>query len=97
MALANYENAPVVISESLAAGKPVISTNVGGISEFINDSNGILIKPGDETALTEIMNFLLDHLADYNTKSIKSSAQQKFSYHSVGTEIYTIYKTILKK
>ena len=92
----NYENAPVVISECLAAGKPVISTNVGGISEFINDSNGILIKPGDETALTENMNFLLDHLADYNTKSIKSSAQ-KFSYHSVGTEIYTIYKTILKK
>ncbi len=93
----NYENAPVVISECLAAGKPVISTNVGGISEFINDSNGILIKPGDETALTESMDFLLDHLADYNTKSIKSSALQKFSYHSVGTEIYTIYKTILKK
>lgn len=93
----NYENAPVVISESLAAGKPIISTNVGGISEFINESNGILIKARDEAALTENMNFLLDHLADYNTKSIKSSAQQKFSYHSVGNDIYTIYKTILKK
>ncbi len=93
----NYENAPVVISESLAAGKPVISTNVGGISEFINDSNGILIEVGDVGALTERMNFLLDHLADYNTMSIKKSAQQKFSYRSVGTEIYTIYKKILKK
>jgi glycosyltransferase involved in cell wall biosynthesis len=93
----NYENAPVVISESLAAGKPVISTNVGGISEYINDSNGILIKAGDETALTENMNFLLDHLANYNPKNMKTSAQHKFSYHSVGKEIYTIYKAALKK
>ncbi len=33
----NYENAPVVISESLICGKPVISTDVGGISEFVNE------------------------------------------------------------
>ena len=33
----NFENMPVVISESFACGKPVIATRTGGISEFVNE------------------------------------------------------------
>ena len=48
----NYENSPVVIAESLVCGKPVISTNVGGISELINKSNGILIEKRERNRIS---------------------------------------------
>ena len=47
----NKENAPVVISESLAAGVPVLSSDVGGIREMLSSESGRLVKAGDEKAL----------------------------------------------
>jgi glycosyltransferase involved in cell wall biosynthesis len=49
----NYENLPCVILESFSCGTPVISTNVGGISEFFPKEFGFLITPKDENQLLE--------------------------------------------
>lgn len=56
----NEENLPCVLLESVSCGTPVISTNVGGISEWINESCGVLIDKGDETALLKSLNKILD-------------------------------------
>lgn len=43
------EGYPLVIAEALLLDTPVLSTNVGGISEMIeNDKNGLLFEPGEE-------------------------------------------------
>lgn len=88
----NFENSPVVISESLVCGKPVLSTDVGGISELVNSSNGILIKAGNEVELREKMNYLLDHHLDYDSEKIKQEAIDKFSYKTVGMKLTEIYR-----
>lgn len=88
----NHENSPVVISESLCCGKPVLSTDVGGISEHINSSNGILIEAKNEESLLEKTTNLLDHYFEYDTESIIEEAKTKFSYHMVGKQIYKIYQ-----
>jgi len=49
----NYENLPCVILESFSCGLPVISTDVGGISEFFPSDFGYLISKGDEQKLLE--------------------------------------------
>jgi glycosyltransferase involved in cell wall biosynthesis len=43
-----YENTPFVILEALASGTPVIASDLGGLSELIDEgTNGLLFKPGD--------------------------------------------------
>jgi glycosyltransferase involved in cell wall biosynthesis len=92
----NYETAGIVISESLVLGKPVLSTKVGGAPEYINEQNGILINVGDEIALLEKMDYLLDHYQNYDSEKIKNEAMYKFSYHSVGKLIVDIYSNSIK-
>ena len=93
----NYENIPVVISESFACGLPVISTNVGGIAEHIDKTNGLLIDAGDETALFEAIDYMLDHYKEYDKEQLMEMARNKYSYQSVGNELISIYKNILKQ
>jgi len=45
--------------ESLAAGRPVIASRVGGNAEVVAPAVGILVPPGDPTALTDALGRLL--------------------------------------
>ncbi len=47
-----YENLPFSIMEAMAAGKPVVATDIGGIPEMVDDGEtGLLFPIGDEEAL----------------------------------------------
>lgn len=92
----NYENIPVVISESFACGLPVVSSNVGGISEHIDETNGLLVEAKNEQALFNALDYMLDHYKDYDRQKLIENAHQKYSYQSVGNHFVSIYKNILK-
>jgi glycosyltransferase involved in cell wall biosynthesis len=50
------EGLPVVLMESLALGRPVITTDVAGIPELVEDGvNGWLVPPGSVDALAKAM------------------------------------------
>ncbi len=89
----NYENAPVVISESLAKGVPVISTRVGGIPEMVDETSGILVTPGNDEELAEAMDMMLDQYKDYNRDCIRKAGLE-FSYAAVGAELKKIYESV---
>lgn len=44
---------PLIILEVLALGKPLISTNVDGIPELLNDNRGIIVEPSNPEQLAE--------------------------------------------
>ena len=86
------ENLPVSIVESLKSGTPVISFNVGGISEVINESSGILIEKFDEyNYLKTIVNVI-----KYN-KRIKVSRDQysKFDWDYAAKEYLSEFTSML--
>jgi glycosyltransferase involved in cell wall biosynthesis len=93
----NFENLPCVISEAHVCGIPVISTNVGGISEMIDDTNGLLIPPRNTTALVESMNFMIDNLNRYDANSIRKAALSIYGTDAIAQQFLDVYKSILEK
>jgi len=91
----NYENLPCVIAESLVMGLPVLSTDVGGISEMITEDNGILVSKGNENELLKELNNLIDNINNYKSTAIANKAKEIYSYKTVGKNYFSIYESIL--
>lgn len=89
------EGLPFAILEAMAAKKPVIATNVGGVPEIItNNVNGILVEPMDPDALAEAMILLArdakkrDNVAEMGHKRII----ENFSIEKMISSTKEIYK-----
>jgi len=82
--LSTYETFSVVCAEAVCCGCPVIASNVGGIKEFINVKNGVLIddKVELETAMLKM------HETNYLREEIARSFASKFSESTVGKQYY---------
>jgi len=92
----NYENLPCVIAESHCCGRPVIATMVGGIPEMIDETNGLLITPGDETALIEAMKKVRDGRKTFDFFEIARVASERYSLRAIGEEFHELYNQVIK-
>lgn len=76
------EGIPVVIMEAMAMKLPVVSTNITGIPEIVGDGeNGFLAEPKDPVALSEKIEYLINHpekREDVGTKGRKT-VEEKFN------------------
>lgn len=56
------ENSPVVITEAMAGGLPVVASDIGGIPELVEDGvTGFLVRPRDVRALADRIEYLRRH------------------------------------
>jgi glycosyltransferase involved in cell wall biosynthesis len=58
-----YEGFPMVLVDAMLAGKPVICSRIGGLSEIVEDGiTGLLFEPGNETDLAAKVSLLWNNL-----------------------------------
>jgi len=86
------ENSPCVISEALCCGLPVIATNVGGISELVDETNGKIVPSKDVEALVAAMVDLYNNYSAYNCRQIAEEASKKFSYAAIAQRFAEVYR-----
>jgi glycosyltransferase involved in cell wall biosynthesis len=74
-----------VVIEAMAAGTPVIGSNVGGIPDMVKDGvTGWLVPPGDEVTLADRLRWVLEHPEEAHEMGYRArvAAEQSFSTNS---------------
>ncbi len=75
------ETLPTSMLEALAAGTPVMATNVGGIQEFLQNRIGIVLQDSQSTTIARALRNWLDRKAEL-TKMGKRGRQRIMQHHS---------------
>lgn len=92
------EMAPMVISEAMAAGKPVVSTAVDGIPYMVEEGEtGFIVPPYDSQSLAEKMEFLFANTTVCQKMGEKARMEAGKRWHPevVARKTSVVYKEIL--
>jgi glycosyltransferase involved in cell wall biosynthesis len=56
-----WEGQPLIVQETLRAGRPLVATRVGGIPDLTGEDGAVLVPPGDPARLAAAVAGVLDH------------------------------------
>jgi glycosyltransferase involved in cell wall biosynthesis len=93
-----FEATSLALLEAMAAGVPVVSTRIVGVSDVITDGvNGLLAVPGDPDALADAILRVLDDAALRST--LRANARRTIERDHTRTQmverIETLYRSLL--
>lgn len=94
------EGTPVSLIEASAAGKPVVSTDVGGVQDVVTDNQtGYITEPNDAEAFAEALLQLIDNpeKRDYFGQLGRTFAQTNYSYQRLVKDMSEYYYEQLSK
>ena len=93
----HYEGLPMAILEAMSAGKPIISTSVGGIPSVVTPQhNGWLIEPGKINQLDAVLDEIFNDpslISRYGMNAFVDAKQ--FHVQSIVSKLNTIYNDLL--
>ncbi len=92
------ETAPVVILEAMAAGKPVVATDVGGVRDLVEEGvSGFIVPAGDAQAMAErIVQLLQDgELRRRMGERGRAIAWERFRRDIIADQYYVIYQDVV--
>lgn len=92
------ETAPMVIQEAMAAGVPVIASEIGGIPyQVIDKKTGFLIAPGDVGALADRLSILNadSSLRQEMGLAARQKAQSEYRAEIVAKKTFDVYETVV--
>ena len=93
----HYEGLPMAILEAMSAGKPIISTSVGGIPSVVQPQhNGWLIEPGKINQLDPVLDQIFNDPAIIPSYGYNAFVDAKqFHVQSIVAKLNTIYCELL--
>lgn len=87
----------IVYIEAMAMGKPVIATICGGPECFVNESNGVLIPAEDVDAAADAIDYMVEHLDQYDGAAIREYCYENFSEERIAQKIIALYNEVLEE
>ena len=94
----DYEGLSTFITESLILGKPIVTTNCGGMDELLGNNDYGIVTDNDDTAFLEGLRNVLSHptlLWEYSKKA--SLCSNRFSKEKLTAENEDLFFRTLKK
>ncbi|MFM8432971.1 MAG: glycosyltransferase, partial [Bacteroidota bacterium] len=94
------EGTPVSLIEAQAAGKPIVSTDVGGIENaVIKDETALLVKNGDADSFHSALKKLISDSELRNSMASKGwpFVKDRFHYTRLAKETGNLYRQLLNK
>ena len=86
------ETGPLVVKEALACNCPIISTDVGDVKELANGTKNCYIVEYDAKQIEQRIRDILSS----NKKSDGRAAVKHLSLEKIATDVYSVYKRVLK-
>lgn len=94
--ITHYEGMPLALVEAMAAGCAIVASRVVGVQELIVDgATGLLVNPGDEQQLADIIQQLL--MDDDRAASLAQQARQYALAHFGIEQMAAAYKLLYRK
>jgi L-malate glycosyltransferase len=90
-----HETFSVSAAESLMCGRPVVSTRCGGPEEFVTPDVGRLVEVGDVDALADGLDWMLDHLGEFDPNALSDYARSRFAPDVVARQVLDVYREVL--
>jgi len=90
-----HENFPCVIIEALCCGLPVVASDVGGISEAVNTSNGVLVEAGNADRLQQVIISIMNNPAKFDRAKIALDARSSYDYQTIANQFIAAYNEII--
>jgi len=92
------ENLPTVLMEAGGCGRPVVASDVGGISDIVADrETGLLVRPGDAAGIADAVVRLLDDrdLAEAMGRAGRQRMERLFDAHGWAANLRGVYETAM--
>jgi len=92
-----WEGLPLSLLEAMAAGKPVVACDVGGVSEVIRDNEeGFLVAPENPEAIKEaITKIILDPCLAQSMGDAGRQRVKDYSVPEVARQLHSLYVKLL--
>ena len=95
-----WEGLGLAILEASAMGKPIVASKIGGVREILNEESAFLFSVGDDDAMAEQIDFVINNLNSGEIKNKISKARQivkeKFELKDMVIRYANWYEKLLK-